>query len=199
VKSEAMKLMETMAETKESEVAAKHVAVPTWSVAARFLHEGTGIVTLHKAWDSQIRDFLILPWYAGQDPDALKPAVWMAWRHELKAPLGGHAYIRDCARVESALPIQSPGALELFDSEHALTLAEAQRGYATGRPGLVALVLRVYHLKRSHKVYNIGSLETEGEIVPISFDVDLDDLTPALPDDEFERRRRRILKSLGRD
>jgi hypothetical protein len=176
----------------------KHVAVKTWSVAARFLHEGTGIVALHKAWDSELREFLVLPWYSGQDPDALKPAVWMAWRHELKAPLGGHSYVRDCAQVVDALPIQSAGALNLLDSEHALTLAEAQRRYESGKPGLVALVLRVYHLPRSYKYYNITSLENEGEFIPIPFDVALDDLTPAVEDDEFERRRSRILKSLGR-
>ena len=188
---------ETKVEPRQAQPS-KHVAVKTWSVIARFLHEGTGIVALHKAWDSELREFLVLPWYSGQDPDAIKPAVWMAWRHELKAPLGGHTYVRDCAQVVDALPIQSAGALNLLDSEHALTLAEAQRRYESGKPGLVALVLRVYHLPRSYKYYNITSLENEGEFIPIPFDVALDDLTPAVEDDEFERRRSRILKSLGR-
>lgn len=181
-----------------AEQASKHVAVKTWSVIARFLHEGTGIVTLHKAWDSQLRDFLFFPWYSGQDANAVKPAVWMAWRHELKAPLGGHSYIRDCARVVDTIPIQSAGALDYLDSEHALTMAEAQSRYESGRPGLVALVLRVYHLSRSYKYYNIAALASEGELLPITFDVALDDLTPAIEDEEFERRRSRILKSLGR-
>jgi hypothetical protein len=188
---------ETKVEPRKAQTS-KHLAVKTWSVLARFLHEGTGIVAIHKAWDSQLRDFLVLPWYSGQDPDAIKPAVWMAWRHELKAPLGGHAYVRDCAQVVDALPMQSPGALSLFDTEHALTLVEAQRRYEAGKPGLVALVLRVYHLPRSHKFYNIAALESEGDFVPVPFDVALEDLTPALPDEEFERRRSRILKSLGR-
>ena len=182
----------------QSGEASKHLAVKTWSVIARFLHEGTGIVSIHKAWDSHLRDFLVLPWYSGQDPDALKPAVWMAWRHELKAPLGGHAYVRDYAQVVDALPIQSAGALNLLDFEHALTLVEAQRRYESGKPGLVALVLRVYHLPRSYKYYNIASLENEGEFIPIPFDVALDAITPAVEDEEFERRRSRILKSLGR-
>jgi len=188
---------ETKVEPRQAQPS-KHVAVKTWSVIARFLHEGTGIVALHKAWDLQLREFLVLPWYSGQDPDALKPAVWMAWRHELKAPLGGHSYVRDSAQVVDALPIQSVGALNLLDSEHALTLAEAERRYESGKPGLVALVLRVYHLPRSYKYYNITSLENEGEFIPIPFGVALDDLTPAVEDDEFERRRSRILKSLGR-
>lgn len=199
-----------MAETQNSKVeespgakppagdAAKHVAVATWSVVARFLHEGTGIVALHKAWDSELRDFLIFPWYAGQDPDAIKPAVWMVFRHELKAPLGGHAYIRDYARVVDALPIQSAGALDLIDSEHALTLVETRRRYESGRPGLVALVLRVYHLARSYKYYSIASLELESELIPVPFEVTLENPTPAVEDGEFERRRRRLLKSLGR-
>jgi len=188
---------ETKVEPQQAQ-APKHIAVKTWSVEARFLHEGTGIVTIHKAWDSQLRDFLLLPWYSGQDPDALKPAVWMAWKHELKASLGGHSYIRDWVQVVDALPIQSADALNLLDSEHALTMVEAQRRYESGRPGIVALVLRVYHLPRSYKYYNIASLENEGEFIPIPFDVALDNITPAVEDEEFERRRGRILKSLGR-
>ena len=188
---------ETKAEPQKGQTS-KHVVVKTWSVIARFLHEGTGIVAIHKAWDSRLREFLICPWYSGQDPDALKPAVWMAWRHELKAPLGGHAYIRDCAQVVDSLPIQSSGALDLLDSEHALTIVEGKRRYESGKPGLVALVLRVCHLPRSYKYHNIASLENEGEFVPVPFDVALDNLTPAVEDQEFERRRSRILKSLGR-
>lgn len=176
----------------------KHVAVKTWSVMARFLHEGGGIVTLHKAWDSELREFLLFPWYAGQDPDAIKPAAWMAWRHELKAPLGGHTYIRDCARVVDAHPLHSEGALERLESEQALTLVEGRRRYESGKPGLVALILRVYHLRRSYKQHNIAALENEGELIPVSLDVTLEGLTPAIKDDEFERRRRRLLKSLGR-
>jgi len=189
--------IETKVEPQKAQTS-KHLVVKTWSVVARFLHEGTGIIAINKAWDSHLRDFLLLPWYSGQDPDAIKPAVWMAWRHELKAPLGGHSYVRDYAQVVDALPIQSPGALHLFDSEHALTLVEAQRRYESGKPGLVALVLRLYHLPRSFKYYNIAALENEGEFVPAPFDPSLDDLTPAVADDEFERRRSRILKSLGR-
>jgi uncharacterized SAM-binding protein YcdF (DUF218 family) len=75
---------------------------------------------------------------------------------------------------------------------------EGRRGYESGKPGLVALILRVYHLPRSYKYYNIASLESEGEVVPVTFDVALESLTPAVEDDEFVRRRTRILKSLGR-
>lgn len=188
---------ETKVEPKPARTT-NQVAVKTWSVVARFLHEGTGIVTLHKAWDSQLREFLLLPWYSGQDPDLLKPAVWMAWRHELKPPLGGHSYIRDCARVVETLPIQSVGALDFLDSEHALTLVEARKRYESGKPGLVAVVLRVYHLERSFKFYNVASLESEGEFLPMPFDVPLGDLPPAIEDGEFQRRRSRILKGFGR-
>jgi hypothetical protein len=153
---------------------------------------------LQKVWDPQIREFLPVPWYADQDPDRLKPDVWAAWRHELKAPLGGHAYIRDVARVVDVVPIQSKGALDIVDPEVAQTLAEAGRLYDTGKPGLKALILRVYHLPRSYKYYNLQSLADQGEVVPISFDVSLADLIPAVEAGDFERRRSRILKSLGR-
>jgi hypothetical protein len=174
------------------------LAVKTWSVIARFLHEGTGIVTLHKAWDNRNTEFLVFPSFAGQDPDAVKPDVWMAWRHELKPALGGHVYIRDYAKVVDALPLQSVGALRFLDSEHALTAIEAQKRYHTGKAGLVALLLRVYHLSRSYKFYGVAEADKEGtgEFASLPFDVSLDDSTPAVDDSAFERRRARILASL---
>jgi hypothetical protein len=178
--------------------ASKLVGVKCWSVIARFLHEGTGIVLLQKAWDQEVREFVLIPWYADQDPDRLKPDVWTAWRHELKAPLGGHAYVRDVARVIDVVPIQSKGALDFVDAEVAQTVVEAGRLYEMGKPGLKALILRVYHLPRSYKYYNVSSLADSGDVVPIPFEVALDDLTPSVEADDFERRRSRILKALGR-
>jgi hypothetical protein len=174
------------------------LAVKCWSVVARFLHEGAGIVTLHKAWDSGNQEFVVFPTYAGQDQDALKPDVWMAWRHVLKPALGGHTYIREYAKVVDAIPLQSVGALRVLDSEHALTAREAERRYFAGTSGLVALILRVYLLSRSYKFYNVAEKEGTGEFVALPFDVSLDDMTPAVDNLLFERRRSRILKAVGR-
>lgn len=174
------------------------LALKTWSVIARHLHEGAGIVSLHKAWDSRNEEFLIFPSFQGQDPDAMKPDVWMAWRHVLKPALGGHTYIRDYAKVTDAIPLHSKGALRILDSEFALTPVEAARRFESGTPGLVALVLRVYHLPRSHKFYDVAEKEGDGEFVPLPFDVPLENLTPALDDASFERRRSRVLSALGK-
>jgi hypothetical protein len=174
------------------------LALKTWSVIDRFLHEGTGIVTLHKAWDSRNQEFVVFPSYAGQDPDALKPDVWMAWRHVLKPALDGHTYIRNYAKVVDAVPVQSVGALRNVLSEHALTAREAEARYVADTPGLVALVLRVYHLARSYKFYDVAAKEGAGEFVPLPFDVSLDDMTPAVDDPLFEHRRSRILNGVGR-
>lgn len=188
----------------EAEAEATYVssqrAVKTWSIIARFLHEGAGIVTLHKAWDSGNTEFIIFPSYAGQDPAALKPDVWTAWRHELKPPLGGHTYIRDYARVLDSIPLQSPGSLRSLDGEYALNLPEATRRFESGTPGLVALVVRVYRLARAYKFYDAAEKaeEVEGQLVPLPFDIALEGATPVLSDAELERRRSSILRSLGR-
>jgi len=196
-KPPATKAEESRADEKPPYVSSQ-LALKTWSVIARFLHEGTGIVTLRKAWDSRNEELVIFPSYSGQDPDAMKPDVWMAWRHVLKPALGGHTYIRDFARVVEAIPLHSKGALHILDSEFALTEVEAARRFDSGSPGLVALILRVYHLSRSYKFYDVAEKEGDGEFVPLPFDVSLDDLTPVLEDEEFERRRSRILSALGR-
>lgn len=174
------------------------LAVKTWSIIARFLHEGTGIVTLHKAWDSRNTEIVIFPSYTGQVPEALKPDVWTAWRHEVKPPLGGHTYIRDCAQVTDVIALQSAGALRFVDSEHALRMSEAVRRFESGPPGLIALIFRVYHLPRSYKFYDVAEKEGEGEFVPLPFDVAIENLTPAVGEADFERRRSGILRSLGR-
>jgi hypothetical protein len=174
------------------------LAWKTWSVIARFLHEGSGIVTLHKTWDSRNQQIILFPSYSEQDPSAMKPDVWMAWRHVLKAPLEGHTYIRDYADVTDCLPIQSEGALSVLDSEQPLSMPEARRRYRWGAPGLVALVLRVHRLSRSYKFLDVAKNEGDGEFVPLPFEVDLSGATPVLDDAEFERRRNRILSALGR-
>ena len=165
----------------------QQLALKVWSVVARHLHEGSGIVILYKTWDPKNDAFLVFPWYGGQDPDALKPHVWMSLRHELKAPLGGHTFIRDYAEVVDTIPIQSLRALRIVDAEHALTPREAERRYREGY-GLVALVLRVYHLPRAYKFYDVAEKAGEDEFVPLPFEVALEDLTPAIDDAEFERR-----------
>ena len=75
----------------------------TWSVLARDLHEGASIVVLQKAWDSNNKEFIIFPSYSGQDPDAIRPDVWMTWRHELKPP--------EIARRGSTAALLSPSSL----------------------------------------------------------------------------------------
>lgn len=172
------------------------VAVKIWSVLARHLREGESIVTLHKSWDKKHDAFAILPTYAGQDPDALKPDVWMSLRQELKAPLEGHAYIRAYAEVVETVKLQSIGALAAIDREHGLTRTEAERLYRADEPGLVALVLRVYRLPRSYKFAHAAENEGAGELVSLPFDVAVQDLDPVLEDAAFELRHKRLRAAL---
>ena len=190
---------ETSAEATEAYVS-DQLAVKTWSVIARDLHEGGSIVMLHKAWDSKDQEVIIFPSYAGQDPDAIKPNTWMSWRHELKPPKEGHTRISDYAEIVETIPIQSAGALAAIDREHTLTRVEAARRFHLGEPGLVALVLRVYQLPRTYKFKNVAENEGDALLVPLPFDVDFEGALPAVPavdDDDFERRRAALKASLS--
>jgi hypothetical protein len=129
-----------------------------------------------------------VPWYEQSQPEAIQPDVWMCWRHELKAPLGGHAFIRDYAEVVDRFSVGSEAALEKLVGEHGLMSTEVKRRFHQGEPGLVALALRVYHLPRSYKLYDIGSFGGDSERVPLPYDVELEDLTPAIDERGFERR-----------
>ena len=161
-------------ETSETETAESYVsdqlAVKTWSVIARDLHEGASLIVLHKAWDSNHEEFIIFPSYSGQDPEAIRPDVWMSWRHELKPPMAGHTRIRDFAEVVAAIPLQSASVIGRIEHEQALTRVEAVRRYESGDPGLVALVLRVYHLARTYKFNDVADVtdrEGGGQFVPL--------------------------------
>ncbi len=191
-------------ETSETETAESYVsdqlAVKTWSVIARDLHEGASLIVLHKAWDSNHKEFIIFPSYSGQDPEAIRPDVWMSWRHELKPPMAGHTRIRDSAEVVAAIPLQSASVIGRIEREQALTRVEAVRRYESGDPGLVALVLRVYHLRRTYKFNDVADVtdrEGGGQFVPLPWDVELTELTPAVDDDDFERRLQAIKSALG--
>ena len=189
-------------ETTESYVS-DQLAVKTWSVIARDLHEGASLIVLHKAWDSRHKEFIIFPSYSGQDLDAIRPDVWMSWRHELKPPMAGHTRIRDFAEVAAAIPVKSAGVIGGIEREQALTRVEAARRHQSGDPGLVALVLRVYHLRRTYKFNDVADIadsadrEADGQFVPLPWDVELTELTPAVDDDDFERRLQAIKSVLG--
>lgn len=184
------------AEAEESYVS-DQLAVKMWSVLARDLHEGASIVVLQKAWDSNNEEFIIFPSYSGQDPDAIRPDVWMTWRHELKPPMAGHTRIRNYAEVVAAIPLHSAGAIGRIESEQGLTRVEAARRFASGEPGLVALVLRVYQLSRTYKFNNVADNEGDGQFVPLPWDVELTELTPAVDDEDFERRLAAVKAVLG--
>ncbi len=186
-------------ETTESYVS-DQLAVKTWSVVARDLHEGASLIVLHKAWDSKHKEFIIFPSFSGQDPDAIRPDVWMSWRHELKPPMAGHTRIRDFAEVVAAIPLQPAGVIGRIEHEQALTRVEATRRYESGEPGLVALVLRVYHLARTYRFKDVADVtdrEGDDQFVPLPWDVDLTELVPAVEDDDFERRLQAIKSALG--
>ena len=186
-------------ETTESYVS-DQLVVKMWSVVARDLHEGASLIVLHKAWDSKHQEFIIFPSYSGQDPDAIRPDVWMSWRHELKPPMAGHTRIRDFAEVVAAIPLKSAGVIGRIEREQALTRVEAARRYESGDPGLIALVLRVYHLRRTYKFNDIADVadrDSDGQFVPLPWDVELTELTPAVDDDDFERRLQAVKAALG--
>ena len=183
------------AESEPAYVSDQH-ALKMWSLLARFLHEGSGIVSLQKSFDADVSRVVVFPSYAGQDPDAIKPHVWMSWRHELKAPLGDHSLIRNVAEVVERFPLHSAGALAAIDHEFGLTGVAAREWFASGEPGLVALVLRVSRTNRSYKFYNLSENEGTGPFVPLPYDVDFDDSEPVLSDEDFERRLARIRAAL---
>lgn len=184
-------------EKKESYVS-DQLALKIWSVLARDLHEGDSVVLLEKAWDSNNEELVIVPTYSDQDPEAIRPDVWMSWRHELKPPKAGHTRIYDFAKVVDTIPIHSVGAIERIEHEQALTRVEATRRYEQGEPGLVALVLRVFHLPRTYKLDGFAENEGEGLFVPLPFDVELTESTPALDDEDFERRYASVKTALGK-
>ena len=179
---------ETTAEAAEEAYVSSQLAVKTWSVIARDLHEGDSMVMLHKAWDSRDKEVVIVPSYSDQEPDAIKPDVWMSLRHELKPPMAGHSRIRNYAEIVETFPIQSAGVLGGIDGEHGLTRIEAARRFAVGEPGLVALVLRVYRLPRTYRFPHVADSAGDGLFVPLPFDVEMADSEPAIDDDSFERR-----------
>ena len=57
--------------------------------------------------------------------------------------------------------------------------------------------VRAYHLRRSYKFDDVANKEGGGQFVPLPWDVELTELTPAVDDDDFERRLQAIKSALG--
>ncbi len=87
--------------------ATNRLAFREWSIVARFLYEGSGIITFLKEYIPADREFFLFPAYEGQREDALKPRAGMTYRHELRALMAGHVYIRTYAEVMDSFEIHS--------------------------------------------------------------------------------------------
>ena len=181
--------------------ASNALAYKEWSVLCRQLHEGDGVLSLVKAFDSDEREFALLPVYSGQDPGAMKPHVWMSWRHELKAPLTGHVYVRDYAIVSGVFHVTDLDDLKACDTEHGLAWPELERRFGEGNePGLDALVLRVYFLPRSYRMVDREELEKkEGRVLTLPEAISTEGAVPAVEEEDFQRRLRLVRSALGRD
>ena len=179
--------------------ATNRLALKEWSIVSRFLYEGSGILTFLKEYIPADREFFLFPAYQGQSEDALKPGAGMSYRHELRAFLAGHVYIRTYAEVMDSFEIHSAAEAKAVAREHAFTEPEMARRLEAAPNGLVAIALRVYRLSRPRHVSDREKFEGGDRFLSLPVEIATEGAVPALSDEDFERRLDAVGRALSRD
>ena len=177
--------------------ATNRLAFKEWSIVVRFLYEGSGIITFLKEYIPADREFFLFPTYEGQREDALKPRAGMTYRHELRALMAGHVYIRAYAEVIDSFEIDSITAMKAIAREHAFTKPEMARRFEAAPHGLVAIALRVYRLPRPRYISEREKFEGGDRFLSLPVEIATEGVVPALSDEDFERRLDAVRRALS--
>ena len=177
--------------------ATNRLALKEWSIVSRYLYEGSGIITFLEEYIPADREFFLFPAYEGQREDALKPGAGMSYRHELRAFLAGHVYIRTYAEVMDSFEIYSMADTKAITREHAFTEPEMAQRLKAAPNGLVAIALRAYRLARPRHISEREKFEGGGRFLSLPVEIASEGAVPALSDEDFERRLDAVRRALS--
>ncbi len=183
------------------------VALKEWAVTVNALAEGAQIILLRKGGiheegkDFRVihPEFLLYPTYEHQREDLLKAERQPGLARLLSgSPRSDAITFSHFAKVEELLEVEEQERVDDLSPHHIWTGAYAQsRLHWKPMLPLSIMLLRVYRMEQSATVPFIpeyGGCKSWVDVIPR---IDLGQLTPALPDNDFQREVEAIRGSLG--
>jgi hypothetical protein len=184
-------------------------ALKEWAVVVDAMERGEQTLLLRKggvadregAFEAAHPAFLFYPTTEHQRPEAVKEPYRdriggaPPEPHEVGEPLR----FTSAALVTDACAVPDRAALDALIAEHVLSTEQVDQRwrYKPERP-LTVLVLRVYRLNEPRSLPFVRRYAGCRSWVPLAEPITLPPCTPALLDEDFERRRQRILAVLSR-
>ena len=183
------------------------IALKEWAVTVQSLAQGQQVLLLRKggihesSQDFRVihPEFLLYPTYEHQREDLLKAEYQPDLRKLLEeSPRSEEITFTHFAEVEELIEVSDQDKVEDLSPHHIWTdeYAQSRLRWKPMLP-LSIMLLRVYRMEQPVTVPYIpeyGGCTSWVDIIPR---IDLGQLTPSLPDDEFHRRVEEIKGSLG--
>jgi len=188
--------------------AANRMAFKEWAAICAALGEGLQALIIRKGGIDEGREgfrvaqqeFWLFPTYQHEAALGLEQeALPILERVETQRPPDGMLRLAHYAVVTDVFHILDEQRLSRLAGQHVWSPRTVGERFAYRRPGLFVLTVRVYVHKEPHVIPDSPHLAGCRSWVDLPLDLSTEGLTPALGDNEFDRRRRQIQQALGLD
>jgi hypothetical protein len=181
-----------------------NVALKEWAVVCDVLASGKQFVLLRKGgiyeaageFEVEHSEFLLFPTYLHQNTAMLKPAFAAGVEKRDAEP--GEIVISSAAAVTDIIQLSSRKQMEAIDDQHIWSppLIDMRFNYRPENP-LYLLIVQAYRLAEPRKVVNTPAYAGCKSWVPLAKAIQTDNQVAAIPEVEFEGRRRSILAAVS--
>ena len=180
------------------------IALKEWDSVCRALEDGRQILLLRKGgihesageFEPDHPTFILFPTFLHQNLAMLKPSEHAGFTARAAAP--AKVTLSAVGPVTDILRLQSRSQMDALDDQHIWTppLIDMRFNYRPANP-LYLLLVRAYRLATPTTVDNTPAYAGCKSWVPLDRPVDATVSSPAITDDEYERRRSLIRGRLG--
>ena len=184
--------------------ASLQVALKEWATVCRALETGRQMILLRKGgileaiggFELEHPQFLLFPTYLHQNPAMLKPDAHAGFEPHTAEP--ERITLSTAGVVTDIVRLSSRAQMDALDAEHVWTppLIDMRFNYRPANP-LYLLLVRAHHLPHPVTIENTPEYAGCKSWVPLDKPVVTTGATPAMADDAYASRRKKILDRLA--
>jgi hypothetical protein len=181
-------------------------AFKEWAVICAALAKGRQVVILRKGGIHEGRagfrvhhgEFWLLPTYLHQSiAGVVEKAEPLLYEVLTAPPPAGIVRISQYAVVEQVFEVDEPSRLATLAGQHIWSLQTLEQRFHYGRPGLLALAVRVYQIPNLHEMRETRHIAGCRSWVDLQQELPTAGAQPVVSDAEFAERLTRLQWALG--
>jgi hypothetical protein len=176
-------------------------ALKEWASICKALAVGRQVVLLRKGGIDEAtgsftlahREFWLYPTFLHQSIEGIHPDAQHCYHLALLGkPPEGYVRLTHFARVEAAYELHDAVGLYKLQPFHCWSLEAVEQRFKYRKPGLLALVVRVYRSQRMHEFPETPEYAGCKSWVELAKGLSIDNAVPVLTDAQFEQQRKQI-------